>query len=141
MSGELDLHRLLATLEPKLHPGEFVFLTVPAHENIPCVAHAIGTFREPEGLTLILPAGCDELPAAPQSGPQRMITLECHSSLEAIGLTYRVSQRLAQKDISCNVVAAYYHDHLFVSADKATAAVDALRALQAESKAAADEVR
>ena len=67
-----------------------------------------------------------------------MITLTCHSSLEAVGLTYRVSHRLASLGISCNVVAAYFHDHIFVAHDKADTAVEALRALQTESKAVAD---
>jgi len=143
-NGELDLHRLLATLHPKLRDGEFVFVTFPkADEKLQsaigaCMRDAVGTFMEEEGFTMIVPADCGALPAdIPRSGPQRMVTLECHSSLEAVGLTYRVSERLASLSISCNVVAAYYHDHLFISADKAAAAVHALRALQAEAEAEA----
>jgi hypothetical protein len=102
-------------------------------------AAALGSFVEAEGLTLIMPSEYEALPeGTPKSGPQRMITLECHSSLEAVGLTYRVSQRLASLEISCNVVAAYFHDHIFVSVDKAEQAVEALRALQAESAAEAE---
>ena len=138
-SGELDLAKLLATLEPKLRPGEFVFVTLP--DEAAAAAHradALGSFVEAEGLTLIVPAAHEGLPeGTPKSGAQRMITLECHSSLEAVGLTYRVSQRLASLEISCNVVAAYFHDHIFVSVDKAEQAVEALRALQAESAAEA----
>lgn len=139
-SGELDLSRLLATLEPKLQAGEYVFVTLADKAAAAtCAVDAIGTFVESEGVTLIVPASYGGLPAGTQrSGAQRMITLECHSSLEAVGLTYRVSQRLAALGISCNVVAAYFHDHIFVAHDKADAAVDALRALQAESKVAAD---
>ena len=113
MSGELDLAKLLATLTPKLQDGEYVFATLPFDSPAVSTATpaAVGTFREAEGLTLIVPASL-ELPAGTErSGPQSMITLDVHSSLEAVGLTYRVSQKLAGLGMSCNVVAAYYHDH------------------------------
>jgi len=42
------------------------------------------------------------------------ITLTVHSSLEAIGLTAAFSAALSQEGIICNVVAAFYHDHIFV---------------------------
>ena len=140
MSGELDLSRLLATLEPKLQDGDYVFATLADKAAAAaCAVDAIGTFAEAEGITLIVPAGYSGLPAGTaRSGVQRMITLTCHSSLEAVGLTYRVSHRLASLGISCNVVAAYFHDHIFVAHDKADTAVEALRALQTESKAVAD---
>lgn len=133
-SGELDLAKLLATLEPKLQRGEYVFVTLPDKAASTVAAHAavaVGSFVESEGLTLIVPAEYKGLPeGTPRSDLQSMITLECHSSLEAVGLTYRVSQKLAGLGISCNVVAAYFHDHIFVSVDKAAAAIEALRALQ-----------
>ena len=139
-TGELDLSRLLATLEPKLQDGEYVFATLADKAAAAaCAVDAIGTFAEAEGITLIVPSGYSGLPAGTAcSVVQRMITLTCHSSLEAVGLTYRVSQRLASLGISCNVVAAYFHDHIFVAHDKADTAVEALRALQTESKAVAD---
>ncbi|MGP2552212.1 ACT domain-containing protein [Mucilaginibacter rubeus] len=43
------------------------------------------------------------------------ITLTIHSSLEAPGLTAVFATALANENISCNVVAAYYHDHIFVA--------------------------
>ena len=74
MSGELDLAKLLATLEPKLRPGEFVFVTLP--DEAAAAAHradALGSFVEAEGLTLIVPAAHEGLPeGTPKSGAQRM---------------------------------------------------------------------
>ena len=140
--GETDLSRLLATLSPTLQEGEFYFASLRPQRGCDALADAaraaaIGTFREAEGLSLILPAAHTELPdGAARSTTQRLISLEVHSSLEAIGLTAIVSQRLAELSISCNVVAAFHHDHIFVSADKADAAVDALRGIQADAAAA-----
>ena len=57
------------------------------------------------------------------------ITLTVHSSLEAVGLTAAFSNALAGAGISCNVIAAYHHDHIFVpvhSTEKAMAALQSL---------------
>ncbi len=58
-----------------------------------------------------------------------MITLRVHSSLDAVGLTAAVAEQLATGGISCNVVAGYFHDHLFMPIHKADQAVDLLRDL------------
>ncbi|MCH8264724.1 MAG: ACT domain-containing protein, partial [Proteobacteria bacterium] len=59
----------------------------------------------------------------------RAITLTVHSSLDAIGLTAAVAGKLAEHGISANVVAASYHDHIFVPRDKAEQALKLLAAL------------
>ncbi len=64
-------------------------------------------------------------------GSYSQITLTVHSSLEAVGLTAAVANKLASKDISANVIAAYYHDHIFVQTSKAEAAVSALKEFSA----------
>ena len=53
-----------------------------------------------------------------------------HSSLAAVGLTAAVAAALADHGISANVVAAFYHDHIFVPAERAEEALAALRAIQ-----------
>ena len=59
----------------------------------------------------------------------RCITLTVHSSLEAVGLTAAIATELAGLGISANVVAAYYHDHVFVPCAQAEQAVAGLAAL------------
>ena len=126
--GEINLKTLLARMSPKLDDTEWVFAGVGEEEAVPLTPHAIATFREAEGLTLVLPqASANDLESV--SAPMKRIILEVHSSLEAVGLTAVVAGALAEEGISANVVAAYYHDHIFVpkaSADHALAVLQAL---------------
>jgi hypothetical protein len=128
MAGEEDLGKLLATMQPELQPGAFVFATIEG-DDIPAGLDPIGTFREAEGMTLILPAHDAGHPAIVASKPLRQITLAVHSSLEAVGLTAAFATELARHGISANVVAGYYHDHIFVAAGDAERAVAALQEL------------
>ena len=60
------------------------------------------------------------------SAPMRCITLTVHSSLEAVGLTAAIATELARFGVSANVVAAYFHDHVFVPSAQAEQALAAL---------------
>ncbi len=51
--------------------------------------------------------------------------------MEAVGLTAAVATKLASYGISANVVAAYYHDHIFVQIEKADEALLALKEFDA----------
>jgi hypothetical protein len=62
-----------------------------------------------------------------------MVTLQVHSSLDAVGLTAAVAQELADHGISCNVVAGSFHDHLFVPYDRGDEVVGLLTALASRS--------
>ena len=55
-----------------------------------------------------------------------MITLNVHSSLEAVGFIAHIATRLAEHDMGVNPVAGFYHDHLFVPDGRE---VDALKIL------------
>ena len=124
MTGETDLTKLLANLSPSLNNQDYVFCTVKDGvygdfiETKPLVS-----FAEKEGLTLVLPKGNADAAGMVYQGSFKCITLNVHSSLEAVGLTAVVAGKLAVHNISANVMAAYFHDHIFV------AAADADRAL------------
>ncbi len=132
MTGITDLSVLLSTLEPMLIEGEFVYATVP-HDMVSDYLSLgpIGLFREAEGLTLILPKETADAAGLAASAPMRCITMMVHSALEAVGLTAAMATALTTAGISANVVAAYYHDHIFVPSADADRAVETLRALAA----------
>lgn len=113
MSGEKNLAILLKTMKPELNPGEYVFCKV---DNLDIINpdKIIMLFREKEALTIILKREFADSFNLKYSYVASWITLTVHSSLEAVGLTAAFSKALSENDISCNVVAAYYHDHIFV---------------------------
>lgn len=125
-AGSLDT--LLATLEPRLHEGVYVYASLPG--AVPTNLAPLATFREAEGLTVVVSE--DEAARHGLAALFRAawITLTVHSDLAAVGLTAAVATALGEAGISCNVVAAAYHDHLFVPVDSGPAAVAVLRALQ-----------
>ena len=128
VTGETNLTALLTSMSPTLDDTDWIFAVVGEEDAVRLTRHAIASFREAEGLTLVLPqAAADDLNRV--SAPMKRIILEVHSSLEAVGLTAAVASALAEVGISANVVAAYYHDHIFVpkaSADRALAVLQAL---------------
>ena len=129
-SGGRDLRLLLAGMEPRLLPEEFVFCTAPDGENEALAdLPALATFREEEGLSLVLERTIAESRGFPYGLVMRCISLTVHSALDAVGLTAAISSRLARQGISANVVAAYFHDHVFVPAERAEDALKALREL------------
>lgn len=128
MSGETDLGRLLAGLDPVLHEGEFVFVCLP-DRSVPAGLNPVLMFDEEEGRTLILPRSQADGAGLEGSLPSAWITLRIHSSLEAVGMMAAIAAALADAGISCNAVSAYYHDHFFVQYDRAGDAVRLLRDL------------
>ncbi|AWM25716.1 ACT domain-containing protein [Sinorhizobium fredii] len=129
MGGETDLRRLLGEMKPILGEGEYVYCAVDGGVAPWLALDPIGTFREAEGLTLILERSSADAAGLSYGPVLRLITLSVHSALEAVGLTASVSAALTRANISANVVAAYYHDHIFVPAADAERALAVLRAL------------
>lgn len=127
MSGIKELDELLSSMSPKLQEQEFVFCTVKGELSDYLPLSPLAAFIEAEGLTLILEKGRAKSANLEFEGSFRQITLTVHSSLEAVGLTAAVSTKLAAKGISANVIAAYYHDHIFVQTAKAELALSVLQ--------------
>lgn len=126
MSGEKDLAKLLAAIEPKIQEGDYVFCSVADVSRID-MADVVLYFREEEGITVILKKEMADQLQFTYEFVAAWITLTVHSSLEAVGLTAAFSKALADADISCNVVAAYFHDHIFVNKADAQRAVEVMR--------------
>jgi hypothetical protein len=112
MTGSRDLSHLLRNIEPKLKEGEFVFCSVSEAENLR--DEAIMVYREDEGLTLILRKKTADERDLAYDGVWQLVTLNVHSDLAAVGFLAAISKELASHGISCNVVSAFYHDHIYV---------------------------
>ncbi len=134
MSGpSADLHQLLRSLDPVLHEGAFAFAVLPTGTD-PQGLEPLASFREEEGLTVVLREETALGRQLPVLFRAAWITLRVHSDLAAVGLTAAISQALAEAGLSCNVIAGAHHDHLFVPVEAAEAALAALRALQARAE-------
>lgn len=113
MSGETDLDTLLRSLSAELVDGEFVFVTRP-DGHTPSGISPVMVFREAEGVTLIVEREEAEAHGLDHAFPCRMITLNVHSSLEAVGFMAKISGVLAKHGYPVNPVSGFYHDHIFV---------------------------
>ncbi|TPG42072.1 ACT domain-containing protein [Flavobacterium pectinovorum] len=127
MSGEKDLEKLLKNMKPQHNLGDYVFCKVEKLENLDLNDIEM-LFKEKEAITLILKKEIAERLNLEYSVAMSWITLTVHSSLEAVGLTAAFAKALSQNGISCNVVAAYYHDHIFVSTKDTQNAMKVLNA-------------
>jgi hypothetical protein len=135
VSGTSDLDELLRDMQPTRRDGEFVF--VDAGELPPGLA-AEATVREPEGPSAVVDRRAADDAGLTYEVGLAWITLMVHSALEAVGLTAAVATELADRGISCNIVAGLRHDHLLVPATRADEALDALEGLAARAAAGHD---
>ncbi|MFM2659031.1 ACT domain-containing protein [Vibrio chagasii] len=127
MTAITDLDILLKSMSPELIEGDYVFCTVDGGLADYVHLNPMATFREKEGLTLVLTEEVATQVQLSFDGVFSMITLSVHSSLEAVGLTAAFATKLGSYGISANVIAGYYHDHIFVQKHKADQAMSALR--------------
>ncbi|KAA9378500.1 ACT domain-containing protein [Microbispora cellulosiformans] len=131
MTGETDLRELLTSMRPRPNPGRYVFITVDG--DIPPGVRPVVTVAEQEGLTLVVPQRDADAAGLKYDYVAGWITLGVHSALDAVGLTAAVARELAAAGLSCNVVAGFYHDHLFVPYQHAARAVGVLENLSRRS--------
>jgi hypothetical protein len=117
MAGETSLATLLRSMSPQLNAGDYVFCTL-REGTLP--ADLERSHAEKAGFSF------DYIAA--------WITLNVHSALEAVGLTAAFATALGNAGISCNVIAGYYHDHLFVGQSHAQRAMQVLRDLAANAE-------
>ncbi|WP_405292818.1 ACT domain-containing protein [Algibacter sp. Ld11] len=125
MDAQKNLSELIKNMTPKLNDGVYVFVTLQDY-NLVDRTDTIAEFKEAEGLTIIIEKDKADRLNLKYNYEASWITLQVHSSLEAVGLTAVFSSELAKYNISCNVIAGYYHDHIFVDKKDAKTAVDAL---------------
>jgi uncharacterized protein len=125
MQGENNLATLLAAMSPQLQQGDYVFCVVDDLYKVH-LQDVLAMFSEKEGYTLVLEKRIADAYALPYHFVAAFITLNIHSALNAVGLTAAFSAALAAEGISCNVIAAYYHDHIFVEKKDAEKAMQVL---------------
>ena len=128
MAAERNLTQLLASMAPELLPETYVFTTVDRtfkHEDL-CPTMI---FQEQEGTTLILEQSTADANGLKTEFPCRMITLNIHSALDAVGFLAAITSKLAELNMGANPVSAFYHDHLFIPEDRAEDAMLALKEL------------
>ena len=134
MVGETNLDKLLGSMSAELMDGLYVFATLSESE-MPIGVRPRMMFHEAEGMTLILLKEEAEAHGLAYEFPCRMITLNIHSSLDAIGFLARITQRLAALNMGVNPVSGFYHDHLFIPLDRADEALAELKLMSAELSA------
>ncbi len=131
MQGETNLSVLIKNMQPILNDGLYVFSSVSsiALFNLDKI---LFFFKEEEGFTVVLEKKDADTEGVKYEALFAWITLHVHSALEAVGLTAAFATALGENNISCNVVAGYYHDHIFVQNELGEKAIAVLKKLAAE---------
>ncbi|MEK6783301.1 MAG: ACT domain-containing protein [Bacteroidota bacterium] len=126
--GETNLSQILKTLSPELNSGEYIFYSTkdPSQFDLKDI---IGLFKEKEGVTVIISKELADIKKISYKFIASWITLNVHSSLASVGLTAAFSNALTRENISANVIAGYYHDHIFVAKEDTDKAMKTLTKL------------
>jgi hypothetical protein len=133
MAGEKNISKLITSMNPVLNPGDYVFSTINDLSKV-SRDEILYEFKEAEGTTIVIEKTKADKLNIDYSYVAAWITLQVLSSLEAVGLTAIFSGELAKNNISCNVVAAYHHDHIFVHKNDANKAIKVLKELSENYK-------
>jgi uncharacterized protein len=133
--GGRELSTLIKSMNPVLATETFVWVTFPSVTNevlASLLPVADMLFREQEGWTAILPRAAADERHLDYVFPSKKITLNVHSSLEAVGFIAAISARLTAMNIGSNPVSAYFHDHLYIPEGKEETVIKALQTMAAE---------
>ena len=133
MPGETNLQKLLGSMSPELLRASSSSRRSRRTPK-PAGINPVMVFREREGDTLILLEEEARVAGLESVFRSRMITLNIHSSLDAVGFLAAITARLAAAGMGVNPVSGYFHDHLFVPADRADEAMTILEGLAAENR-------
>ena len=128
MDREKKEQTIFKKLNPKLNDGEYVFCSINNIDKIES-NKIIGSFKEKEGVSIILSKKEAINLKLSYSFIAAWITLRVYSSLEDVGLTANFSNALNNNGISCNVISGYYHDHVFVNINDKDKAMNILKNL------------
>lgn len=132
MLMDTELARVFAVLEPKLADETYVFVCRP-DGVVPPGCEPLASFREHEGLTLVLTAGDAAAHDLEPMFVAAWIALSVTTQLDAIGITALICAAFTERGLPCNVMAGACHDHLFVPRPRAAEAMDVLAQLQAHA--------
>ncbi|MCF6233734.1 MAG: ACT domain-containing protein [Rhodobacteraceae bacterium] len=122
---------MISGMTPVMRPGDFVFVTSDDPDLVASLSSkAISTFKEDEGMSMLVPIEVAEKSMQNIDHPMRCITLNVFSSLEGVGLTAAVATALGDNAIPCNMIAAFHHDHVFIPSEKSDEALAVLISLQ-----------
>ncbi len=128
MGGETNLATMLATIQVRRREGSVTLVSIDGPIELGNGIEAL--MMESEGTTVVATLEEAERRGWPIGFEAAWLTIEIHSSLEAVGLTAAMSAVLTEHGISCNVLAGYYHDHLLVPVDRADEAMKVLESLR-----------
>jgi len=131
MSGQTNLSQVLRSLQISCDNVEYGFTTIN-DQTLPTDDQILGTFKETEGLTVIAITDYLQAKGMQFEGSYAKLTIEVRTSLELVGLTAVLASKLAENKISANVVAGYFHDHIFVQFGLRQKAIEAIESLKAD---------
>jgi len=150
LTGTLELSKLIRSMSPSLDAETYVFAHIPTNHEEPdatgkaaewlaeaAVTQAQMLFREREACTVIISQTLADGLGLDFTFPCKKVTLDVHSSLDAVGFLAAVTTRLAERlRVGVNPVSGYFHDHLFVPLGKEELVMEELKAMAAEQASA-----
>lgn len=129
MTADTNLSEVLKALSISCDDVTYGFVSVE-NTQFKFEEGMLGTFHEKEGVTIV---ATNEYLAKNGLQPEALfakLTVEIETSLQMVGLTAVLVTKLAESNISANVIAGYFHDYIFVQYDVRQKALEVLNALK-----------